>query len=251
MRVGRVKIILPLLALLAILVSTWAHRFDVPPAYRMVDIKALGNFNFDAANGTIDDVPGIFRHLDGQRVMLDGFMWSPMAASQLSDFQFVYNVHPRWPGPPLVQERVFADVPHGKKLPYVDRYRRMYGTLHVNVRREDGVVTSVFRLDVDRAESPRDVSSPPPMTWREYLKNDRNITLDAIAFVLLIVAALYFTASGARRLRREMRARRWRKRGLCPSCGYDLRASTGLCPECGSSERFQQEATRIAARRFD
>ena len=45
------------------------------------------------------------------------------------------------------------------------------------------------------------------------------------------VSPVYWLVGGARR---RVRSRVRSRRGLCPSCGYDLRVTPGRCPECGA-----------------
>jgi hypothetical protein len=73
----------------------------------------------------------------------------------------------------------------------------------------------------------------------------RQITSPAWPFILVgcAPAAVMVARFAIRMKRRSSRA----ARGCCPTCGYDLRATTsGRCPECGSPFRRGQTVVRIS-----
>ena len=65
-----------------------------------------------------------------------------------------------------------------------------------------------------------------------------------IAYWLLGTGLLITPALWIRRWRRERRAQGV---GLCPTCGYDLRATPDRCPECGNTVAREGAATPRAA----
>jgi hypothetical protein len=122
--------------------------------FAKVDLKSLGYFEFDQSNGTINDVPRKWRELDGQKVQLEGFMWASTGAQRARDFEFVYNITKCcFSGPPQVQERVYVHVPNNRPpMPLYGDFMRITGILHVKVVNQDGVIKSVYSLDLEDAK---------------------------------------------------------------------------------------------------
>jgi hypothetical protein len=61
------------------------------------------------------------------------------------------------------------------------------------------------------------------------------VRLDVPHWMLLVAGSL-FAFWFKRRHNRALRCER-AAGGLCPKCGYDLRATPGKCPECGGAQR--------------
>ncbi len=221
MRLSRFWLLLLLALGLVIVVVPMAVRHALAPGYADVDLKSLGYFLFDGRSGVDADIPARWRKLDGKRVALQGFMYDPKSAGPKTQcFELVYDLitHTGIHGPPLVQERVFATVPHGTVQLFSNEVE-VEGTLHVSVTNPTGdMVSSVFQLDVDR------VRLIP-----------RAGVLASITGLIEMSALLWLPALIVLCIRVwNQRKRRHAVGRLCSICGYDLRASGNRCPECGS-----------------
>ena len=123
-------------------------------SYLEVDLKSLGQFPFDPVQDDTASVPERWRKLDGKKVMLTGEMYAGgSAAPKVPAFELVYSIQKCcFGGPPRVQERVFVRAPEGKPVPFYWQPVRVVGTLHVEAKKVEGQVVSVFDMEVESIE---------------------------------------------------------------------------------------------------
>jgi hypothetical protein len=123
--------------------------------YKEVNLKAMSSFDMDQENATMDDIPQKFRDLEGDDVLMIGEMWAPKDAGdgKLSYFQLVYSkTKCCFNGPPLAQHFVDGNVVTGATVYYYDVPVKVWGKVHIYVRKEGDVIKSIYHVDVHRVE---------------------------------------------------------------------------------------------------
>jgi hypothetical protein len=136
------------------------HGIHNRAGYKEVNLKALGQFDFDRDGGTLTDVPAQYRNLDGQKVLLEGEVFAPNESRNITSWELVYSIQKCcFNGPPRVQERVFCSAPSDKSFPIGGGgYHKVMGTLHVTLKHtklpdgKPGPVEEVYHLDAESVE---------------------------------------------------------------------------------------------------
>ncbi|MEM1013438.1 MAG: hypothetical protein AAGI46_14600 [Planctomycetota bacterium] len=135
-------------------VSTTGGIKKLPDGTTFVELQAMSTFSFDQEDGTIEDVPEKYRLLDGERVVLEGEMYSDaVPGGDIESFDLVYSIADCClVAEPQVQHFVRSQTVNGPV-----RLRqgevRVIGTLRVDVERDDTGVTGVYHLAVEGVEA--------------------------------------------------------------------------------------------------
>ena len=117
----------------------------------------MSSFEMDQVNGTLQDVPQRYRDLEGKKVLLLGEVapGGDDASEKIRRFSLCFSVQKCcFGGPPKAQHFIDCKTTGDRRVPnYLGRGTvKVFGTLHVNVQKEEGKVQSVDQVDLDRVE---------------------------------------------------------------------------------------------------
>jgi hypothetical protein len=153
-------VLIPLGYVVYLFADTWMSRgiWDVnDPRYgniKKVDLKAMSLFAFNQQQGSDSEIPVDYRALDGKRVMLVGEQYlGGRARGNQNEFDLVYSISKCcFNGPPQIQHFVKCTPAPGRKINTYVGLVKAVGILHVGVKKEDGRISSVYRMDVESVE---------------------------------------------------------------------------------------------------
>ncbi len=124
-------------------------KHEAPKAgeVREMEIKELGNFDYDADKG--GNIPSDVKAMTGMKIKLKGFMIPMDQADKITQFAMVPSLFACCYGqPPQVQHTIVCGTPKGKAVSYYPDEIQVEGTLTVKEKKEDGFIVSIFEMDV-------------------------------------------------------------------------------------------------------
>ncbi len=125
-----------------------AHEAPKPGEMRELEIKELGNFDYDAEKG--GGIPTDVKALSGMNIKLHGFMIPMDQASSITQFALVPSLFSCCFGqPPAIQHTIIVHTPAGKGVSYYPDEIVVQGKLSVDEKKEDGFIVSVFEVSCD------------------------------------------------------------------------------------------------------
>ncbi len=123
------------------------HAPPKPGEVRVMEIKELGNFDYDADKG--GNIPPDVKALSGMKVKLHGFMIPMDQADKVSSFALVPSLFACCYGqPPQIQHTIICATPKGMSVSYCPDEVSVEGRLTVKEKKEDGFIVSIFDLAV-------------------------------------------------------------------------------------------------------
>jgi hypothetical protein len=122
------------------------HPKPTPGVVQEMQIKDLGNFDYDAEKG--GNLPADVLAMDGSQIRLPGFMIPMDQAESITRFALVPSLFSCCYGqPPQIQHTIVVNIPKGKAVNYYPDQIIVQGTLHVREKKEDGFIVSIFDID--------------------------------------------------------------------------------------------------------
>ena len=111
-----------------------------------ISLHELGNFEYDEDDDKT--IPADVRKLDGVKVKIPGVMIPLDQAGRVSRFMLCNDMMSCCYGTaPKLQNVAYVTLPKDKYIAATTDRLSIEGTLHVNVRRDDGFVLSIFEID--------------------------------------------------------------------------------------------------------
>ncbi len=124
------------------------HPPPKPGEVLEMSIKELGNFEFDAENGS--PIPDDVKRLSGSDIRLRGYMIPMDQAENISQFALVPSLFACCYGqPPQIQHTIVVNCPKGKAVSYYPDEIIVQGKLNVEEKKDDGFIVSLFEVGAE------------------------------------------------------------------------------------------------------